>query len=482
MLHLPRERIQILAPKIGLAVHWLFLIVIYSFLASKAFLQFSLNGDMLAFHLPRSLAYFDLTTYSFGFWAEGMDAGYPALPNIIQGLLVWITGRISAANAVNFIGFAWAVGWICILYGKKFSLRWFLSFCLLFPLFYFHMTIGFIDLFTASMTLLGFAGLYGVITGYRVHFSAILMIAGLTLAMFSKMTAWPIVAVLALAGFYQLWRAVTLKRLHTGWALLFSLLLLAGSSYFPARNYYLFDNPTYPIELKTVMYTFPTVQIVSRIEQPNFPPYMKKKTNQSQFLSSLLESNRTYKPIPFDWRNYQNHGRLHERDHAGGLNSISVVAVLVLLVAGFSMGWIDKTSLTIGTASAVVVAVLPHYAILRYALFLPLASAFLICVSFHNIPLRFRVMIGCGVWVIVGTIAAQIGSTFWSIDARAPESFASTAARNYWSDQQTSQRGPQITTRGAYPATIFWSGPTFSEYLIKEDLENHMIDPRLHIR
>ncbi len=463
-------------------MHWLFLVIIYSYFASKAFLQFSLNGDMLAFHLPRALSYFDLTSYKFGLWAEGMDAGYPTLPNVVQGFLVSITGRLSAANAVNFIGFAWAVGWICVLYGKKFSLRWFLSFCLIFPLFYFHITIGFIDLFTASMILLGFAGLYGVITGHKIHLSAFLMIVGLTLAMFSKMTAWPVVAVLSIAGFYQLWRAVSLKRLHAGRSFLCCVFLIAGSSYFPLRNYLLFNNPTYPVELKTVMYTFPTAQVVSRMEQPNFPPYMKKKSNQSQFISSLLESNRTYKPMPFDLRNYQNHGRLNERDTPGGLNAISVCAILLVLLAGFSMGWIDKTSLTIAAACAVVVAVLPHYAILRYVLFLPLVSAFLICVSFDKIPLRFRIMIQVGVVILVGSLLPQFDTTFWTIDSRAPESFASNAARTFWGDQQINQGGPQILTKGAYPATIFWSGPTFSEYAIREDLENNLIDARLHVK
>src|SRR5262245_2309214 len=85
-------------------LHWALLAVVYGRLAAKAFLQFPTDWDFLAYHLPGALAAVGLTSYTPEPRLVAVIAGFPPLPRFVEGLLVLVTGRFSAAAALNLFG------------------------------------------------------------------------------------------------------------------------------------------------------------------------------------------------------------------------------------------------------------------------------------------------------------------------------------------------------------------------------------------
>lgn len=467
--------------RIGITVQWAGLATVYGFLAGKALLQFSRPADFLAFHLPRALGYFGLTTYEFGNWGIREAEGYPDLAHLVMGSLVALTGRISTGNAVNIVGFSVATLCIGLLFRKKISLRWFLTFCLAFPLFYFHIAQGFIDLFAACMLLVGFAGLYGLITRHRSRWSAAVMVAGLTAAMATKMTAWVPAVVFALWGLYLLWQ----RRELTGhvFAACAAALLVAGVSFYPVKNYLLYGNATHPIETKIVIYTLPNVETTSPVEQPNLPPDMRKMSNTGKFFFSLLELNRLF-TRSFGWNAFESHGRIFERDQPGGLFTLPVAVLMLLLILGYYLDYFEKRSLFVFGVSIALVSMMPYGVVLRYSLFIPLVAVFLLSLQLEKMPRALRIATFALFLCSAGIVASQINRAFWTIDTRPADQYANRAAREFWESQGTNPVGNAdsfLTIQGTYPATIYWSGPTFNQYRVKEELENNLRNPRIEL-
>jgi len=329
------------------------------------------------------------------------------------------------------------------------------------------------------MILLGFAGMYGLTTRHKPLASAILMVLGLTAAMASKMTAWVPVTVFALWGAYMLCERRSLIGKPAQYVLL--ALLAAGVGFYPLKNYYLYGNATYPIHTKIVMFTLPNLEVTSPVEQPNFPPYMERMSNPMRFFSSLMEQNRTYRRIPYSWSVFENHGRTFERDQAGGFFWLSVSIILLLLIASYILNFINRNMLGVFCASVFLVSMMPYGAVLRYSLFIPLVALFLICASLGTIPQKVRLaflalMTGASCFV-----AMQINRNFWTLDTRLAQDYVNMAARSFWAAREKEPTTAPLTIEGTYPATIYWSGPTFNQYPVREKLENNLKDVRIEV-
>ncbi|MGH7292343.1 MAG: hypothetical protein ACREJT_14090, partial [Myxococcota bacterium] len=127
------------------ALHWLLLAAAYARLTAKAFLQFPRDWDFLAYHLPGALAAYGLTSYTPEPRLVAVIAGFPPLPRGVAGALVLATGRFSAAGGLNVVAAGALLAGLLWLYGRAFSLRWFLTALLGVPLFVFHLASGYVD-------------------------------------------------------------------------------------------------------------------------------------------------------------------------------------------------------------------------------------------------------------------------------------------------------------------------------------------------
>ena len=454
-------------------LHWVLLAVVYGFLVAKAFLQFSHPADYLAYYLPQALMDVHMTTYQYGQWAVDMSQGFPGLPILIQGILIRLTHMVSAGNAVNAVGFGVAILCIGILYGRSFPLRWFLTFCLTFPLFFYHLTIGFIDLFAASMLLLGFAGIHGLATKRRPLLSAIIMIAGLSLAMLSKMTAWPPAVIFGCYGLYLVAQNVELKLWSWKTGTLLSVTLVIGVAFFPIRNTVLFHNPTYPVQLKVIQRTLPTVSILSSHENPQIPLAVSQSPYTAQFLYSLFEINRWNPKLPFSWTSFENHGRWFEQDPAGGLFIVSVIVTVLCLGIGLLLKLIEKQSAILFLVTVGIVSCLPQYVVMRYSLFVPLIAVFLVCTALPRLIFPVRLGESLAFLACAFYVALNLGTGFWVIDLSAPQTFAPNVARKFWNDYRNDAGYTgYLIVNGSYPSTIYWAGPDFNTYKITENLQD----------
>src|SRR4051812_34081221 len=93
------------APKALGRFHLAALGAFYTLLLLRSFLEFDMSWDFLAYHLAQGLRAFGLTRYHNDPIMGEFLAGYPPLAHWAQGFLVWTTGRIGAASAVNAVAF-----------------------------------------------------------------------------------------------------------------------------------------------------------------------------------------------------------------------------------------------------------------------------------------------------------------------------------------------------------------------------------------
>lgn len=395
---------------------------------------------------------------------------------MIQGSLIWLSNHYNAVNTVNIVGFSSAIGGIFLIHGKTFPYRWFLTFCLAVPLFYYHITVGFIDLFASSMVLLAFAGLHGVATHKRPAISATILTIGCTCAMFSKMTVWPAACITAFFGIFALAKAYKARSLPGLAAVFFGMALIAGTSFYPLRNQLLFGNPTHPLELNVYMKTLPAVAVITEVEELNIPSSLVTKSQAMSFVYSLLEMNRGHSVTPFEWSAFRNHGRFFERDQMGGFFFLTVIVLFSTLFMIYLTVPTNELGIGAFATCLIITANLPHSSVLRYFLYIPLIAIFLICIHLHAArpPLK-RLIVG-GLLLCAAFVIPNLGNTFWIIDPRPHDAFAPAAARTFWQENENQTFDGYLTIRGAYPSTIYWAGPNFNRWKVQEELDNRYIN------
>jgi len=456
------RRLAILSAK---SAHWFVIGYVFLLLTLKGFLEFTVTIDTLNYHIPRALAMFHLTSYEMTDVLLNYMQGYPPLGFFIQGLLVFLTGRTSAANAVGIVGFVIAVAGMYSLHGRSFSWRWFFTFCLAVPLFILHFYVGFNDLFTAFMILLGFAGQHVFYTRPETRKAVALMIVGFSLACLSKQSAWPPVAILSMGSAFVFIKAVKRGKMSPTMAkVLFSVLLL-GIAIFPIRNAIVLHNPTYPIPVpivsRYVKLPGETPEVNSRLW--NVPWNLRQSSHAYQFIASVFELSRFQSSIPFRWNSTQgfNENSIHQR--IGGWFFGTSIIMLLMLAIGLYRKYIDRLSGTILLVSIAVFACLSHSIELRYSLYFPLCALYLICLSLESYG--FYVRWACKILVVACVIYVFRNlPPIWQLDTRLPAEYASEEAKAFWKEHEGSKEVLYVP-KGA--KAIFYSGPTFTELRVK---------------
>jgi len=431
--------------------HWVVLLVVYSGIALKSLTEFSMAFDQTWYHLPIALRMIGRTSFIPEPFVLMVEQAYPYLAEAVQAFLILVSGRLSASNAVNMVGLLFASVCILMLFGKQFPWRWFLTFLLAIPVLVIHFSIGYNDAFAAFMILIGFAGICGLSLNRKKGVSAFLIILGLGCAAATKYPAWLPVAILALFSCYFFWVRFRGESLfHIKKSIIFILLLFAVTSYYPIRNYIRFGNVTYPLSM-------------SDHSLIDIPTYLVHSSPPVRFIHSAFELNRLSSDKPYSWTYDQYNWNEKNYNRMGGWFFATMIIVFGLLLYGFLSKTIPPSLLLMHLVTIGVVSMTNPSFVLRYFLFVPINSLFLLCLfsdrfsAVARVVGRFSLAL-CALYVIV-----MLRSHVFHSDFRTPDHNAPREAQEFWKKNLGTVHTKPIRIDGYGALSIFWSGPTFTE-------------------
>ena len=217
--------------------------------------------------------------------------GFPPLGEWIEGVLVWLTGRPSAACTLGMLGLVIAVPGVRLVTGTGFSVRWYLTGLLAVPLVITHSGSGCVDLWGACALLLAFAAVTRVLDGDDDRRTLAALYTGLVLAMSTKFTLWPFCALYGAGVLLALARRTVRGALPARRLLVHAALLAVVLGAPPLRNLIRFGNPTYPWQPPLAGRMLPGLP-TSDFLDTNIPVYLHGSAPPRRFVESALEFNR----------------------------------------------------------------------------------------------------------------------------------------------------------------------------------------------
>jgi hypothetical protein len=450
------------------ALHWSLLAAVYARIALVACLRFPLDWDFLAYHLPGALHGWGLTSYTPEPRLVAVIAGFPPLPRIIEGALILVTGRFSAAGALNLIGVGALVAGLAWLHGRRISLRWLLTALLGVPLAVLHLESGYVDLFTAAFLTLAFASFAELEReSLRPRAGALLLIGALAVAQLSKFQAWPVAA---LVGAAALWRFAALARAGR-WtprtALALTLLLAVSLGAWPVRNLVRFHNPVYPVRFPLVPGLFPNAVMDSDSGVYNLPLWLADAPRPVRFLASAAEWNRFHSGERFAWSLDQGaraDPAKSPHNRVGGWFPWTLAALALGATRARRAGKLSVTAQAAFAASTLLVACLPQSHELRYWLFVPLGLC--VATALGLAPDVTRPARTVRAMLLAGAAFVLFMTRPFALDSRPPEALAPPRAVAFWAEQRAHPRPEPVRICDVNPDGIFYSGPTFREFRV----------------
>lgn len=430
------------------------------FLILKSALQFSMAYDFMMYHLPFALQKWHLTTYSPFERIVNIHGQLPDFANHLQGLLIVATRRFSSANLVNIIGLALSIVSAKMIFRKEFALQWFLVVFLAIPLCVIHSTIGYIDLFAGEMVLTAFIGMYGIFQKRSVS-SHIVFTIGLLASVLTRMQTWPICMLFACA--------VVMRTLYIGQSyksIIYCALITCIISFYPIRNILHFQNPTYPIQMPFIGKLLNLPSLSPGGYDTNVPPFLLQKSRPVQFFSSVFEINRFVTNEKYVWT-YDQYDPTPKSEHLrmGGWFFLSVLGIVASVIYAFYCRKINRICTMVFALSVVLTSLIPHALELRYSLYIPLISAFLLALYVQNNPSHFVNLLKIHFTLCAAIVLVNMPPGFWSIDMRHPSELAPPQAKEFWKMQNGNM--DEIEIHQPSHLGIFWAGPTFSEFKVK---------------
>lgn len=451
------------------ASHDCALFLTYGFFTLKALLEFNPQWDYLAYHLPDALAWFKLTTYQPEPFLQRINAAWPPLAHLVQGALVFLTGRLSTANGANAVLFVAIVLMLRSLLGSLISWRWFLTTLLAVPLFMFHFVSGYTDLFANLWVLLAWGALLSLElqqTPARRGESLGALCLGIAGAALTKLQMWPAVGVIVVYSVLRLPRLNALGASSRKATLLILTLLVVTAATWPVRNLIVYQNPTYPVRFPLAPKFFPNY---SRLESTarDTPAYLRENAAPTAFLHSVLELNRLKSAEPYRWWLDQSAADGEQSPHhrMGGWNYVTVILMLACWGISIRKKLLPVAPTVLFFALGVTIAFIPQSHELRYWLFIPLVSALVVgrvlaSGSFrYLLPLKLLLLLAAA--YVVGT------TDLLSLDLREAATYAPAEAVSFWEEQKVNADKVPRTICGKMPNTVFWAGPTFNEFPVR---------------
>lgn len=233
-------------------------LVLLALLLIKAAVDVSHHFDSWWYHLPWAARLAGLVgpdAYLFEPIAAARYDGFPLLPELLQGLLWRVTGRVESANLVNFF----AVIAFIVFLRHFFRVTWWLAVpaLLAIPLVQAHATSTYVDLIAnlamAAMILLTYL-LYAKPDAIR---PALLVTLGISafIAAHSKFQLIPLVAAASVFAAIPIIRQLLAKsaidrmRGRTALAAVAFALALLAIFWVPLKNLHQHGNPLYPLQI-----------------------------------------------------------------------------------------------------------------------------------------------------------------------------------------------------------------------------------------
>jgi hypothetical protein len=443
---------------------------VWGYLAVRGVLNFYPDYDFLTYRLAFALMRFGATTFKPLPTHLAWYDGFPPLADWAGGALILLTGRLSAACGIGVVGLALALAGMKVLWGTEVSLRWYLTALAAVPLVVLHTNTASVDLWAAAAVLLAFSALTRILAGDIERRALVCFCFGLATAMLSKFTVWPFCFILGAALVFVLVHRLRRRAPGSpspGALLCYCVLTLVILAAFPVRNFAKFGNPTYPIQPPLVGRRLPGSAATADpvLWTLNTPEYLWESAPPRIFVESALELTRWRTAEPLRWNETQLFEPSSPHFRMGGWFVGTVAGMCVLLVAA---GIYDRKRRLAHAVFLVMVALLlglTQNHELRYWLFIPMTGLFLGVVALPAMPNVLRTsakgyMLLVAVYVLWHTMP-PLTPRF----ARA-EDFIPPAAKRYWATHEAGLPGSVWPCIGG-SRTIFWAGPTLSEYRVQ---------------
>lgn len=278
-------------------------------LARRALYVFDLSWDSTSYHLPFAARIVGLCTKSCFEMNNGLEIYYESFPlatETIQGILWRVFGFPEAANFVSFISLLLLIIYLIRVWNVEF--QWATFGLLAIPFVQIFATMSYIDLPTNVAASIGLLTLAGILLERPMPGLGVQMAFALSVIFLgnSKTQMIPIAGAIALmfpilVNRYVVPEARGIWRIDSRhWqGLLPSLALLLLVSAYGIRNFYVFANPFFPVNVTLGGVTiFPGV--VPPASADYFPTYLKDTPGFVKWILSVLEYGAfDARPVPY---------------------------------------------------------------------------------------------------------------------------------------------------------------------------------------
>ena len=438
-------------------------ILMIALLLLKGFLVFPDDWDWLAYHLPFALKHFHLTSFVPLKHLEHYYQGFPPLVHYIQGIFIWTTGSFTGGAFANLIALMMLVLAIRITKLQidfKFLALLFLGI----PHFITHLPSGYIDFFVACSLASAFT--YTVwLLNVNVNFRNVFIVSmSYLIAMTSKYQTWPFIAIMS---FTVILRILISSGKLPGKIMCAALVAIFVGA-FPIRNLVQFGNPSHPIATPIIgRYMANQPAPFSRAELcAQMPPGLCDMSAPGRFFTSAFELTRLLEPGLL-YTVDQGPQRLAQSPHfrIGGWFVGTVLFLLASLLVIFRVVHRSRGELGLLAMLVLPLFITPANHELRYWMFVPMTMAICVAKYFTFLGAKYQK------WVFVGSLLCAV-FVCWDLRKnfvikgfRGPADIAPTEAKDYWLHASTTQSECII---GKTPKTIYWAGPTFSEFPVSD--------------
>jgi len=428
--------------------HITFLLVCLGILTYKSFVQFTPAWDYLSYHLPGILRQYGNKNYISNQFIENIFKGWPTLPYQVSALSMRLTGLLSSANSANAIAFNFALAALWLQWRSRFSVRWFLTIVFALPLFILHFTSGYLDIFNAAFILLTFGSMLSLKKNGFTFLSAIFTIIGAVGVSLTKLQGWPIICILLLSGFFSRDKRIIIT----------TLLAYAVFSFWPLRNIYLYKNPTFPMNAPILSSLFSGTK-EAPVESNSSPIEILNGYPRSLvFLYSYFSIDRIYGDAPVTLDQGRVEGPKSPHHRIGGFFWLTTLVIFVWSVKyiQFEIGAL--------LLSFLFVSILPFNYELRYWMYIPFCLAFWISVQ-EGIFKKDKLDFLCKFLILISLGIVLKNYFVLDLASRQPIDLAPQEAKDFWATADKTQLHKLCEK---VPNTIYWTGPTFSEYKVQD--------------
>jgi hypothetical protein len=450
------------------ALAFLLAVVALADLSVRAMRRFDPGWDGLWYHLPFAARRGGLPVpYEMSAQIRDRYAGFPPLPEAVQGILWRVTGSINATGLANYLGLVLFLYFCHRKLGARFWIVAIVS--LTAPLVLIHTTIGYVDLFSNALLAIGTSSIVAMYLFDWFDDRALLLwgLLGFAGAAWSKYQIVPIIAVflIYLLVIYGVRRAQPKHRRLFLIAVIGAL--MASAPY--VKNLIVYHNPVWPVRMPAIGQFFPYSEDVRWVALKERPPPLKDVSQFKLFFHSLLEINH---PTHYSYRERwtMDQGRAWMAQRMGGFWNVGVVTAIVAIGVLGVLWDRRKGVILLGSTGAFLcfVAVLPQSNELRFYLFLPLTWAATIGMLLPRIRRRYP--------AVALTVLSVLVAEFVYV-SRINRSYYSTSRIGYldvariWGIPQwwaTLDRSKVYCAVGFVPRTVMLTGPTMSEFHIIE--------------